>query len=230
MTSAIRSGIYLEEIHLEDTRRYTRSASNYTYDVDTPTLHFEADLNLESLGSLHFEGDLSISKPSLLHGALVLCALLTLALLTFTDVICDRGAAPCPPSSRPSTPTSSAAMSKLVLEFCCPSSCSSPSARCSRWLRSSPIVGRASRAWRGGRQGRRGRAAARPHSACAGSRSMGADRRSARLSTKKEWSASGQPYRGLQGSGWGQPVSSMHRCAELPCGPQAPESTRSCDK
>ena len=92
------------------------------------------------------------------------------------------------------------------------------------------IVGRASRAWRGGRQGRRGRAAARPHSACAGSRSMGADKRSARLSTKKEWSASGQPYRGLQGSGWGQPVSSMHRCAELPCGPQAPESTRSCDK
>ena len=48
--------------------------------------------------------------------------------------------------------------------------------------------------------------------ACADSWSTGAGRRSARLSTKKEWVASGQPYRGLQGSGWGQPVSSMHRC------------------
>ena len=43
--------------------------------------------------------------------------LLTLALLTFTDVIFDRGAAPCAPSSHPSTPASSATLSKLVLEF-----------------------------------------------------------------------------------------------------------------
>ena len=52
---------------------------------------------------------------------------------------------------------------------------------------------------------------------------------SVHLHEVKEWSASGQPCRGLQGSGWGQPVGSMHRCTELPCGPQAPESTRSCD-
>ena len=66
--------------------------------------------------------------------------------------------------------------------------------------------------------------------ACVGPWSMGAGRRSVRLSREKEWSASGQPSRGLQGSCWGQPVSSMQRCIELPCGPQAPESTRSCDK
>jgi hypothetical protein len=92
------------------------------------------------------------------------------------------------------------------------------------------IVGRASRAWRGGRLGRCGHAAARPDSAYVGSWSMDAGRRSACMSMKKEWSASGQPCRGLQGSGWEQPVGSMHRCIELPCGPQAPESTRSCDK
>ena len=53
---------------------------------------------------------------------------------------------------------------------------------------------------------------------------------SVHLHEVKEWSASGQPCRDLQGSGWGQPVGSMHRCTELLCGPQAPESTRSCDK
>ena len=99
----------------------------------------------------------------------------------------------------------------------------------SRWTRSSPIVGRAGRAWRGGRLGRRGHAAARSDSACVGSWSMDAGRRSACMPMNKEWLASGQPCRGLQGSGWGQPVGSMHRCTELPCGPQAPESTRSCD-
>ena len=73
------------------------------------------------------------------------------------DLRPERG----PPSSRPRahrSPASSAKLSKLVLEFCRPSSCSSPSARCSRWARSSPIVGRVSRvarAWRarGGRLG-----------------------------------------------------------------------------
>ena len=137
--------------------------------------------------------------------------LLRLAVLTFRGYVSATG------SRRPAlhhparARRSSATLSKLVLQFCRPSSCSSPSARCSRWTRSSPIVGRASRAWRGGRLGRHGRTVARPDSACADSWSTGAGRRSARLSTKKEWVASGQPYRGLQGSGWGQPVSSMHR-------------------
>ena len=159
------------------------------------------------------------------------CALLlTLSLLTFTDVICDRGAASCAPSSCLSTPASSPMLSEAcagvwpskLLQLSFGALLKMDTVFADRWASGPSVARRATGpAW--------ARCSALRQRVCGFMEHGCGQALSVHLHEVKEWSASGQPCRGLQGSGWGQPVGSMHRCTELPCGPQAPESTRSCD-